>query len=455
MHDVRASAAAVRADVPPESQATGALIEAKVEPARLFRPESLRARQTAWIGEASIALGLPTAVTTIIAILLAAAMVALVTFETYARRVNLFGIVVPKGGLIEVSSTATGWIESLHVDDRALVDGGTLLYTLKLDTTTSNGETQAQVIRALIAQREILREEIARKQQIRAEQERTLASRVANLRQQVGQTGSEIEMQQTFERELNTDYVEFSGLVARSIATRTQRDTRRQSWMSAKSKLEELKSGKLRLEAQLIEAEYQLATDELQAAIEAQQIQVAKIDQQIADSEARQSIEIRSPGPGIATGVVGRTGQLVTIGTPLLTIVPEHADMQAELLAPSSAIGFIREGHRVLLRYSAFPYQKFGQYWGTVVDISRAAMPTQLQAVPASPSRAKERAKEDASRFYRVTVQLDSQEVKIYDRVETVPASMDVEGIVLLDERPLYQWIFEPLYGLHRSLTNT
>ena len=47
--------------------------------------------------------------------------------------------------------------------------------------------------------------------------------------------------------------------------------------------------------------------------------------------------------------------------------------MQAELLAPSSAVGFIHQGGRVLLRYSAFPYQKFGEYGGTVVTVSDAA----------------------------------------------------------------------------------
>ena len=57
----------------------------------------------------------------------------------------------------------------------------------------------------------------------------------------------------------------------------------------------------------------------------------------------------------------------------MLKIVPEHEPMQAELLAPSSAVGFIHPGGRVLLRYSAFPYQKFGEYWGTVMSVSRRA----------------------------------------------------------------------------------
>jgi Cation efflux system protein CusB domain 1 len=74
--------------------------------------------------------------------------------------------------------------------------------------------------------------------------------------------------------------------------------------------------------------------------------------------------------------------------------------MQAELLAPSTSIGFLRPGQRVLLRYSAFPYQKFGEYWGTVTEISRAALQTEeLKAlVPSMP------AAEQAKTFYRVTV---------------------------------------------------
>ena len=58
----------------------------------------------------------------------------------------------------------------------------------------------------------------------------------------------------------------------------------------------------------------------------------------------------------------------------MLKIVPRHASMQAELLAPSSAVGFIREGGRVLLRYSAFPYRKFGGYLGTIAAVSEAAI---------------------------------------------------------------------------------
>jgi membrane fusion protein len=128
----------------------------------------------------------------------------------------------------------------------------------------------------------------------------------------------------------------------------------------------------------------------------------------------------------------------------MLTIVPQNSRMQAELLAPSSAIGFIHVGQRVLLRYSAFPYQKFGQYWGTVVGVSRAALPQQeLDSLLENTSQ------KASGTLYRVAVEPDAQFVSVYGKNEAIPASMTVEAFALLDKRPLYQWILEPLYGLH------
>ncbi len=131
----------------------------------------------------------------------------------------------------------------------------------------------------------------------------------------------------------------------------------------------------------------------------------------------------------------------------MLTIVPSRERMQAELLAPSTSIGFLRSGQRVLLRYSAFPYQKFGEYGGTVTEISRAALQAEeLKALVPTMSPA------DQSRtFYRVTVAPERPDVTAYGRSEPLQASMQVDARVLLDRRPIYQWILEPLYSLHRT----
>jgi membrane fusion protein len=164
-------------------------------------------------------------------------------------------------------------------------------------------------------------------------------------------------------------------------------------------------------------------------------------------SEARRLIEIRAPEDGIVTAILAHTGQTVGMGSPMLKIVPQHAPMQAELLAPSSAVGFIHEGGRVLLRYSAFPYQKFGEYRGTVVSVSRAAMSVEeVKGLLAGATPTNQTAP-----FYRIIVEPDSQRVSIRGEEHTLPAGMQVHAYALLDRRQLYEWVLEPLYEIGRA----
>lgn len=421
-------------------------MSANIQP--LFRPESLKGRQLAWLGRPAIRLNLPARCLTFVAILLAAAAAGLVTFGSYARRINVHGVVVPQSGLVKISAPSGGWIKSINVADGQQVNEGAILYDVNVDTTTTNGDTQQAIIRALNNDRVGIRQEIERRERIRDAEDEALQQKIENLRAQIAQTSVQVATQSDFEQTLRSRFDQISGLVSRGIATRTELDVRQQAWMTAKSKLEDLKSTQIRLQAELIEAKYKLATNDLQTGNEINGLKskISQIEQQIATSEAHHSIQIRAPASGTVTAVIGHPGQLVAAGSPMLTIVPQHARMQAQLLAPSSAIGFIHKDERVLLRYSAFPYQKFGQYWGTVVDVSHAALPEQeLKSLLENTSQ------QATGTFYRLTVEPDDQFVRVYGNREPLPASMTVDAFVLLDNRPLYQWIFEPLYGLGRN----
>ena len=64
-----------------------------------------------------------------------------------------------------------------------------------------------------------------------------------------------------------------------------------------------------------------------------------------------------------------KIGQSVSAGQALLTLLPAGDRLEAELLVPSESIGFIAPGDRVLLRYDAYPYQRFGVHTGNIVRI--------------------------------------------------------------------------------------
>jgi membrane fusion protein len=426
----------------------------------LFRPESLRARELAWQGRSALALRLPTAFLSFASVALAAAIVALIAFGSYARRVDMDGVVLPSAGLIAISSPAAGWIEDLRVREGEVVEKGAWLYTLDLDTSTKDGRTQQQIINTETATREMLTQEIDRKTRMNEEAKKQLHQKIDNLKVQIDQLGGQIRMHQSFFKTIDKEYNLFLTLVERRQASLNEMDSRQQAWMQSQSKLQELESGRLRLSGELNDAQYQLSTIAISTAdeIDALRTKILDIDEKLANTKARRSIEIRAPETGVVTAIVGHSGQVVGTGSPMLKIVPQPAIMHAELLAPSSAIGFIHQRDRVLLRYSAFPYQKFGEHWGTVIAMSEAALtPEEVQNLLSGAQPTTQGSTAGASPakqpgpFYRVIVEPDSQLVSVYGEERKLPAGMEVQAYALLDRRPLYQWIFEPLFDIGRA----
>ena len=127
-------------------------------------------------------------------------------------------------------------------------------------------------------------------------------------------------------------------------------------------------------------------------------------------------------------------------GQAVLSLLPGDGRLEAELLVPSRAIGFIAPGDRVLLRYQAFPYQKFGHALGRVSRISRSAVGANGNG-GATGGFAGET-------FYRVTVALARQDIVAYGREEQLRPGMLLDADILGERRRLFEWLLEPLYTL-------
>ena len=159
--------------------------------------------------------------------------------------------------------------------------------------------------------------------------------------------------------------------------------------------------------------------------------------QEFAQVEASRRIVVGAPADGRVTLVQADVGQSLSGSFALAHLVPASSPLVSQLYAPSRAAGFVRPGDTVLIRYDAFPYQKFGQHAGKVLEVSTAAVPpTELQGA-SSP------AENVAEQLFAITVQLPSQammpgNVPLY-------SGMRVEADILHETRKLYEWILEPL----------
>jgi membrane fusion protein len=195
-------------------------------------------------------------------------------------------------------------------------------------------------------------------------------------------------------------------------------------------------------------AQLQQTLDELpaqqQAADATYQRDLAQLEQERVQTQAQGALAINAPVSGtIATQLV-KLGQAVQAGQPLMSLLPGDGALEAELLVPSRAIGFIETGDKVLLRFQAYPYQKFGHQLGHVTRISRSA----LSANELSGNTQQGGNTQQSEPLYRVTVALAQQSVMAYGKAEALKPGMLLEADILGEKRRLIEWVLEPLYSI-------
>ncbi len=423
---------------------TGSRIGVDKQP--LFRAEAQQARAMAWLGSprlpSSLSLRLIAGISAIIVVLIC----SFLTFGEYTRRVRVQGVILPTEGLTRITAPAMGWIRDMRIKEGSAVRQGDILYTLSLDSTTSNGGTQLAVIDLLKERKAEMQADLARQLDIDAGNKHSLIEQEKHLAEELAQADVQIRTaaanQDTFGQWVDRQRANLE----RGIGTRQQLEARQQSYMNQESQLEALRRERIQIAARLSDIRDKLATFDLQSASDRGALlqQIIDVERQISEGEAKREITVTAPRAGRVTGIVTQAGQTAVAGTPLLTILPDETPLAAQLLAPSSAIGFVREGDRVLLRYEAFPYQRFGQFPGTVTLISRATLrPEEVEQLLTSGLD-----DQQVRSVYRITVRPDQDHVIAYGESEPLQVGMQLEAHILADTRPLYQWVLDPLYSL-------
>lgn len=182
------------------------MASSSVSHGRLFRPASLRARELAWQGRASLSLGLPATFTSLASIGLAVALFALFVFGSYPRRVDLRGVVLPSAGLIGISAPSAGWISAVSAKEGDTVQKGAAIYTLQVGTDTKHGNVERRVSDVLSGERDTLQQQIERKTQLTQETREHLQRTVENLNAQIRQTDTQLGTRQAFFKATNQEY---------------------------------------------------------------------------------------------------------------------------------------------------------------------------------------------------------------------------------------------------------
>ncbi|MFZ1180187.1 MAG: HlyD family efflux transporter periplasmic adaptor subunit [Herbaspirillum sp.] len=419
--------------------------------ASLFRSEALEGSRTRILGEIVLLRPVSFRFLTVVAACMALSVVLFFVFGAYTRRTTVNGVIMPDSGLVKVYAQQPGILNKREIVEGQRVTRGQTLYMLSTDLqSAAEGLTQAALIAQAQQSKASLQQEMNKTELLQRDEHDTLRTRIDSLRVTLGRIDEQLAAQRIRTSIAADGAQRYRSLLAQDYISVDQVQQREADLLDQQSKLSGLERERANTRQLLAEATNTFSSLALKHQNQLAQINrhVIEINQSLIEKEARRQILVVAPESGVATAVIAAVGQAADTSRPLASIVPDGAIWQAHLFVPSTAVGFVHVGDRVLIRYQAYPYQKFGQYPATVASIARAALSAAELATSGTPVNFQG----SENTFYRITVKLGSQHVTAYGKPEPLHAGMALQADILQERRRLYEWVLEPLYSLTGKL---
>ena len=412
---------------------------------QLFRQEAIDAQREKFLGEATIARPVPAWVFTLLAAGTAALLIGVAIWGQYTRRERVEGYLALDTGAARVLVPDSGRVTELLVHEGDEVKAGQPLARISLDRTLGSGastsETTARELQVRLAN---LEAEKQRWHDLGAQQTETVRRRARDLENERTQIDDEIKLQEQRVKSAAAEAERYRKLAGDKFVSDVAQKQKLDDVTDQQIKVQALKRQRAQVDRDLTAAKMDEPQIELRIRSQMQQVerQISELRESMTQVEARRETELRAPMAGIVTNVAVNRGQSVAADSPLATVLPKGSGLHVELLVPTRAIGFLNKGQEVVLRYDAFPYERFGQYRGTITDIGRNVW-TQGERV--GPLSAREP-------VYRVDVALEKQSVNALGQDFALRPGMLVNADLLLERRTLLEWIFEPVLQLKGRL---
>lgn len=416
---------------------------AEPPPTSLFRPQALAAARRRLWGELLLTQPPGTGVLAglVVAALLAAA--ALLVWGEGRRSERVEGYLSPAAGLVRVRAPQGGRVAAVFVREGAEVAAGDPLVEIR-DPRADGGTPRPRSLSALDA-------ELARVDALRGAARERFA-------QEAAAVAGALERSDRRRRALEDQLA-----VAQRERALAQRAAERAEALAADGWL----SAQLREQAQrdalAVAREYEavrlalVEAEDRAGALEARRaalgpertVRLAELEdrrdrlvRERAELAARLDFLLRAPRAGRVVNLAVVEGDSAAPGRVLLSLLPEGDAMEAVLLVPSRAIGFVRPGQTVRLRYDAFPATRFGAQAGEVLRVPGAAVaPAELEG-PVAPREP----------VYPVRVRPAGSSFEAYGRPQPLQAGMRLEAEIELERRSLLAWLLEPLLAVRGRL---
>lgn len=410
----------------------------------LFRKEVVEKQGKKLTGDVMLVSPVSHLAVTILLTLLVLGIVIFSIAGEYSRKERVFGYLTPDRGLIRLVPRHAGVIEKIHVDAGDTVKKGDQLLSIKIDTMAGDGLSTAETLLEQLAEE---KEELLNRLELIPEEYSLsmgrMSEQIVSVRSEAKRLDARIEFQKRLIVNENLVFNKLQNLLLDQAASQLEISSQENRLLQASQTLEGFKNEKQLLvdRAKDLEAQYEMLPISEQKEVSEIRGQLRNVEQRITQTQSQEIYVITAPVAGRLASLTAREGQVTNLQRAVATLLPTGGKLQAELLVPSRAAGFVKEGQTIRLLYDAFPYQKFGFFSGEVSAVSRTVINTNELPIIT----------ESNESVFIVTVQLTQQEVVVNNENYQLQSGMTLGADIILEERKIWEWIFEPVLGASKK----
>ncbi|MTH44746.1 HlyD family secretion protein [Intestinirhabdus alba] len=416
----------------------------------LFRREAIDNLRTRWLGQALLIGSYPLWVAILVTVLLLAALMSVIIFGEYTRRISVYGEVTTLPRAINIYSPGQGFISRSWKHPGEQVKKGDYLYQIDVSRITRSGNVSENILQAGREQLRLIEEIIHKLEENKA----VTLSQMKQQLQQYEQAYQETKATVTTANEgmlamkaTMNNYAEYK---RRGLINIDQMSNQRYLYYQQQSVYQNLNAQLIQQGLQITSLRGEMFTraTDFDNEISRRKYELSDLRRQLAEMDASGALLVSSPVDGKVETLSVTQGQMVNSGDSLAQVIPAESEGYFLILwLPNSATPYVKPGDPINISFDAFPYEKFGHFPGEIKSISSVPVsPQELNSYSNSPQGKQTGIAEP---FYKVIVDI-SRDKRLAAMILTT--GMKARAMVFLEKRPIYQWMIAPFYDFYRSL---
>ncbi|HBW2950184.1 TPA: HlyD family efflux transporter periplasmic adaptor subunit [Klebsiella pneumoniae] len=420
---------------------------------KLYRTEAIEYKRHHWRGKALLLAGLPAWLIVLLSTLFLIALIVAVIFCKFTQRIDVKGEVITLPHSINVFSPQQGFIIKQYVKIGDLVKKNQPLYEIDVSRNTSSGNVSAAQVES-INEKIYNSEEIIKK--LVHNKKQTLNALNEQLKTSTDSLKVTIRMLQNTQaglKKMHDNLASYDKYLSDGLITKDQYNYQHSLYFQQQSAYQSLVSQKMQLESQIT----QLNSDKVTKAadfdnqISSQYNQTNDYKNQLIESNANGNLIVKATADGRIESLSATQGQTVDNGSSLAQIKPiGNVEYYLILWLPNNSIPYLKIGDSINIRYDAFPADKFGQFPGEIISIS--SMPASRQEMSGYTNVNNGSTQQELA-LYKAIVKIKDKEFSYKGKTLSLSNGLKAQAVVFLEERPLYMWMFTPIYKISQSVS--